>query len=279
MFDTLIGVVVLLAFVLPGFIVTQIAESRRATNAAGGDLEIVLRSLWYSVALNLIAFATGWTSQIYNDVHHPAQWQHHVLALGLFAGTVIFAVPILLGMALSRRLRAREQQGSLRSLDYAFGGRDARQAWDYVFEHLDGGFVVAQLKTVPSTLRSSSGSDSGGAVWNGSTILGKYGKKSWATQTPSSRYDVFLETVWPADPEGKILGTFDPPRGLLISADNVAALYPLDPSLPDPASGLTWLRSFASRLGSWLRMSGRMLGSWLCLLGSRMRQLLPRHLR
>src|ERR1700689_965494 len=233
MFDTLIGVVVLLAFVLPGFIVTQIAESRRATSAAGGDLEIVLRSLWYSVALNLIAFATGWTSQIYNDVHHTGQWQHHVLALGLFAGTVIFAVPILLGMALSRRLRAREQQGSLRSLDYALGGRDPPQAWDYVFDDMDGGFVVAQLKTVPSTLRASGGGD---PVWNGSTILGKYGKKSWATQTPSSRYDVFLEKVWPADPEGQILGTFDPPRGLLISSDNVAALYPLEPSLPHPES-------------------------------------------
>jgi Family of unknown function (DUF6338) len=236
MFDTLIGVVVLLAFVLPGFIVTQLAESRRATNSSGGDLEIVLRSLWYSVALNLIAFATGWTSQIYNDVQHEGQWENHVLAVGLFVGTIVFAIPVLLGMVLSHRLRAREQRGQLRSLDYALGGRDARQAWDYVFEHLDGGFVVIQMKAPPSGLGSPSGSE-GEAMWNGSTVLGKYGRKSWATQTPSSRYDVFLEEVWPADPKGKILGEFDPPRGLWISADNVAALYYLEPSLPDAGLG------------------------------------------
>jgi len=236
MFDTLIGVIVLLAFVLPGFIVTQLAESRRATGSSGGDLEIVLRSLWYSVALNVIVLATGWTSQIYNDVQHEGQWEKHVLAIGLFVGTVVFAVPVLLGMGLGRHLRAREQLGKLRGLDYALGGRDARQAWDYVFEHLDGGFVVVQLKTLPDGLGSSSASDDT-PRWNGSTILGKYGEQSWATQTPGPRYDVFLEDVWPADPEGRIIGAFKPPRGLLIGADNVASLYPLEPSFPDTKPG------------------------------------------
>jgi hypothetical protein len=245
MFDTLIGVIVLLTFALPGFIVTQLAESRRATNSSGGDLEIVLRSLWYSVALNLIAFATGWTSQIYNHVQHEGQWEKHVLAIGLFIGTVVFAVPVVLGMGLGRHLRAREQRGKLRSLDYALGGRDARQAWDYVFEHLDGGFVVVQLKTLPSSLRSPSASDRA-ATWNGSTILGKYGEESWATQTPGPRYDVFLEEVWPADAEGRIIGAFDPPRGLLIGADNVASLYCLEPSLPDAGPG--WIRRQAASL-------------------------------
>jgi hypothetical protein len=99
-----------------------------------------------------------------------------------------------------------------------------------MFEHLDRGFVVAQLKSPPSSLPTSS---FGADQWNGSTIVGKYGKKSWATQTPGARYDVFLEHVWPADPTGRILGNFDPPRGLWLDAGNVAALYYLEPSLPD----------------------------------------------
>jgi len=249
MFDTLIGVVVLLAFVLPGFIVTQLAESRRATKASGGDREIVLRSLWYSVALNLITLATGWTSRIYDDVHYGDRWEHNVLALGLFVGTVVFAVPVLLGLALGHRLRTRELRGALRGLDYAIGGRDARQAWDYVFEHLDGGFVVAQLKTPLGDLVSSPGGE-GTATWTGSTIVGNYGRKSWATQTPSSRYDVFLEEVWPADPKGKILGEFQTPRGVWIDAENLAALYILEPSLSDADLGL-----LRRRLGKWLRRS------------------------
>jgi hypothetical protein len=121
--------------------------------------------------------------------------------------------------------------------------------WDYVFEHLDGGFVVAQLKTPLGDLVSPPGGE-GTATWTGSTIVGKYGRKSWATQTPSSRYDVFLEEVWPADPKGKILGEFQTPRGVWIDAENLAALYILEPSLPD--ADLGWLRR---RLGKWLRRS------------------------
>ncbi len=220
---------------LPGFIVTQLAESRRAAKRSGGDLEIVLRSLWYSVALHLIALATGWTSAIYGDVQYGNDWEHHVLAVVCFAGTVVFVVPVVLGLLLGHRLRTREQRGQLRSIDYALGGRDARQAWDYVFQHQDGGFVVAQIKTAPTDLAAPV--VEGGTPWSGNTIVGKYAKKSWATQTPSSRYDVFLEEVWPADTEGTILGEFSPPRGLWLDADNIAALYILDPALPDAKLG------------------------------------------
>jgi hypothetical protein len=61
---------------------------------------------------------------------------------------------------------------------------------------------------------------------------------------------VFLEEVWPADPKGKILGEFQTPRGVWIDAENLAALYILEPSLPD--ADLGWLRR---RLGKWLRRS------------------------
>jgi hypothetical protein len=112
-----------------------------------------------------------------------------------------------------------------------------------MFEHLDWGFVVAQLRAAPAGLAESA---PGGQNWDGETIVGKYGKKSWATQTPSPRYDVFFENVWPADAAGRILGEFDPPRGLLLDAENVAALYYLEPSLPDREPSET--RSWTSRL-------------------------------
>jgi hypothetical protein len=243
MFDTVIGVVALLTFVLPGFIVTQLAESRRATRGTGGDLEIVLRSLWYSAALHLIALASGWTSEIYKDIETGGDWEHHVLAIGVFLGVIVFIVPVFLGMALSRRLRAREQRGQLRGLDYALGGRDARQAWDFVFEHLDGGFVVVQLKSLSANFAASS---FGSAAWNGNTVVGKFGEQSWATQTPSARYDVFLEEVWPADEAGRILGQFEPARGLLLNSENVAALYYIEPSLTD--AGPRRLRRLAGKL-------------------------------
>ncbi len=39
--------------------------------------------------------------------------------------------------------------------------------------------------------------------------------------------------------------TFQPSRGLWINADNVAALYYLEPSLPDPEPG--WLSKFGHK--------------------------------
>jgi hypothetical protein len=49
--DTLLSLVLTIAFVLPGFVVADLAESRRATRAARSDLELVLRGLAYALIL------------------------------------------------------------------------------------------------------------------------------------------------------------------------------------------------------------------------------------
>lgn len=237
MFTTLVGFLVLLAFVLPGFIVTELGERRRATRRRGGDLDIVLRALWYSAAIHLVAFASGWTRAVYDDVRRSVDWEHHVTAVAVYALVVVFIVPTVLGLLLGRRLRTREQTGQLRAIDYALGGRDSRLAWDYLFGHFDAGFVVVQLKEVPEGIviaprdavaGTEAGDTSSGSErqeWTYSTVVGKVGRESWATQTPSDRYDLYLEQVWPADPSGAILGDFSPARGLWVDASNIAAMY------------------------------------------------------
>jgi hypothetical protein len=43
--DTLLGLALAVAFVLPGFVIADLAETRRATRTARSDLELVLRGL------------------------------------------------------------------------------------------------------------------------------------------------------------------------------------------------------------------------------------------
>jgi Family of unknown function (DUF6338) len=214
--------------VLPGFIVTELAESRRATKRRGGDFETILRSLWYSAVLHVIAAGSGWTAAIYRDIDRPGEWERHLTAVALYAAVVVVIAPTALGLVLGAYLRHREQQGSLTWFDYALGGRDARQAWDFLFGHLDAGFVILHLKSVPDHVNAGNGDGANAfAPWR--TVYGKFGTRSWATQTPSDRYDLYLEQVWPADATGRILGEFNPPRGMLVSADEIAALYVVDP--------------------------------------------------
>lgn len=58
---TLIAVLSLLVLVLPGFIVAELASSRRASRGGRTDWELILRALWYALVLHLVAAASGWT--------------------------------------------------------------------------------------------------------------------------------------------------------------------------------------------------------------------------
>ncbi len=145
---TLVAVLSLLVLVLPGFIVAELAGSRRASRGGRTDLELVLRALWYSLVLHLVVAATGWTLAVYHDLDTAHEWEGHVTAIAVYGLVVVVVAPTLLELFLGRYLRRREQAGRLQAIDYALGSSDSRHAWDYVFQHLDAGYVVVHLKTL-----------------------------------------------------------------------------------------------------------------------------------
>ena len=239
MLSSVVAVVALLALVLPGFIVTELAQSRRASSGPRGALDTILRSLWYSVAIHLIVALAGWTESLYRKLDAPNEWLNHVGAISLYGFVVVVLVPTLLGLSLGRRLRRREQRGQLRWFDYALGGRDARQAWDWVFQHLDGDFVLVYLKSVADPPEGATDADAGSmdahAPWR--TLVGKVGRHSYASQTGAAERDLYLEEVWPADATGRALGDFRPRRGLWVPASEVAALYVIEPDFDAKTPG------------------------------------------
>ena len=209
--DTLLSLALTITFILPGFVVADLAESRRATRAARSDLELVLRGLVYALILQGLVALTGWTGEIVSDLNSGNGWEDHLGALAVFALVVTVLIPTGLGLILSAWLRAAEQRGQLRAWHYALGGRDHREAWDYVFGRREGSYLLLTV------------SEDG----NAAHLLARYGRHSWASQAPTRPQEIYVEEVWPADSNGMVdedVLERIPARGMWISTEKIDRL-------------------------------------------------------
>lgn len=187
-FDTLAQIAFAVTLVLPGFLVVQLSQRRRPSTPPGGDLELVLRGLVYALIIQALAALGGWLPHLIRELSKK-HLEDHLTALAAYGVIVCVATPTVLGLLLGTWLRNAEAAGSLRWWHYALGGRDARRAWDYTFSQHDGSWMRV-------VLRDPAG---GGPP----AILGKYGKQSWASQTPADP-DLYLQEVWPTDQQGLV---------------------------------------------------------------------------
>lgn len=214
--DTLLSLGIAVAFVLPGFLIADLAEVGRSTRAARSDLELVLRGLVYALILQGAVALTGWTDVIVGDLSGESGWQHHLVELAVFAIAVGIVIPTWIGLALNRVLRRAEQSGQLGLWYFALGGRDYRDAWDYVFAKKGGAYVLL-------TVSEAAGSRH---------LLAKYGAASWASRAPTRPQELYVEEVWPADENGVVdeetLARV-PARGMWISAEKIERLEILEP--------------------------------------------------
>jgi hypothetical protein len=237
-FDTVAAIIFGVSLVLPGFIIVDLAEARRAQKSGRSDWELVLRALIYALVLQAVVLLTGWTTSLIDTAgllkHAKAGqapiWESHVDAIALYALVVILIAPTLIGLTLGWILRRAESRGSLTWLHYALGGRDARDAWDYIFLRYGAGFVLIHLKP--------------GVDQRHDFLVGKFGLASWAAQTPASSRDIYFEEVWPANPAGQISEEFAVRRGVWLDSSSIDAMFFMDPPGPAP--------SFSQRARRWL---------------------------
>jgi hypothetical protein len=213
-FGTAIALASVLGFVLPGFLVAQLAGSLRASSGIESDWTLVLRALSYSLAIHLVALY--WTIWLYDQIKDDReQWREHVIALGLYGGTVLLATPVVLGWLLGRYLAAAESRGALRRWHYALGARDARDAWDYVFQRTSrASFVIVRTDK--------------------ELVAGRYTTDSWAGKTPAP-HDLYLEEVWLLDENQVFVGRLEPHYGVWFRADTIKDIYFADPQTDQPS--------------------------------------------
>jgi hypothetical protein len=242
-FDTVAGIIVGVSLVLPGFIIADLAEARRAQRLARSDWELVLRALIYALVLQSLVLLTGWTTWLVDTaglLKHAKPgmrplWENHVDAIALYVMVVILVAPTVIGLVLGWILRRAESRGSLTWIHYALGGRDARDAWDYIFLRYGAGFVLIHRKP--------------GADKDSQFLVGKFGRTSWAAQTPAASRDVYFEEVWPASAEGKITTEFAVRRGVWLDSEQIDALFFIEPPGAPP--------SFGERIGELLQACSR----------------------
>jgi hypothetical protein len=196
--STLISLLIAVAAVLPGFVTVELTQRQRAVQNGGDAQSVVLRALFYAVQ-----DLTG------------GHWQDHLDEVITWTIVVLVVSPILVGVPLNHVLRDAESKGSLSWWHYALGGRDARDAWDVVFQRatIDGAWVLVHLKgDEPASPR---------------VVLGKYGKRSVAGQSPAE-HDMFLQELWAVDELGHPVAMLDPPRGMWVAKEGIAELYVFD---------------------------------------------------
>lgn len=173
--------------------------------------------------LQSIVLLSGWTTwliDIAGLLKHAKPgarplWEGHVDAIALYVIVVILIAPTIIGLALGWVLRRAERRGSLTWIHYALGGRDARDAWDYIFLRYGAGFVLIHRKP---------GADEGSQF-----LVGKFGRASWAPQTPATSRDIYFEEVWPANAYGQISDEFAVRRGVWLDSAQIDALFFMEP--------------------------------------------------
>ena len=89
MFDTAASVAAAVAVGLPGFVIAELSRVGRADRSEVGDLRLVMRALFYALALHVLAAA--WTRDLVQRLDDGADWADHVGAIGLYAVVVLIA--------------------------------------------------------------------------------------------------------------------------------------------------------------------------------------------
>ncbi|MDQ3741837.1 MAG: DUF6338 family protein [Actinomycetota bacterium] len=214
MFDTLTNVVATIVFLLPGFVVADIAQRERAGSASLGDQRALLRALSFSVVIHLAAGA--WTWDLMKELEHGG-WSDELLEVTAYVLVVALAAPTVLGLLLNMLLvRAERGDGRLRWWHYALGARDARDAWDFAFQRYrdTGVWVLVHFRDAPEQ--------------SPRVVIGKYGEGAAFGQSPSPEHDLFLRDLWTADEAGQPVARIEPPRSLWVAASQIAELYLLE---------------------------------------------------
>jgi hypothetical protein len=211
--DSIVGLIIAIAMVLPGFVIVELSVVGRAQGPRS-ELELVLRALFYALILHLMA--AYWTACLVGQIGSPDEWRDHLDELIPYALVVLIAAPIGLGSLLGWYLRKAERCEDRPSwLYHALGARDAGSAWDNIFQRLtpSGAWIIVELKS-------------------DECIGGLIGSASAIGQTPTP-HDLYVQEIWTTEKDAKgvvnLREKIEPVQGIWLSESEIRSVRVIDP--------------------------------------------------
>lgn len=211
--DSIVGLVVAIALVLPGFVIVELSVVGRAQGPRS-ELELVLRALFYALILHLMA--AYWTADLVGEVGSPDEWGRHLDELIPYGLVVLITAPVALGTLLGWYLRRAERREDRPPWPYyALGARDAGSVWDNIFQWLTptGVWVVVELKS-------------------DDLVGGLIGKTSAVGQTPAP-HDLYVQEIWIAEKDASgvvsLKERVEPMQGIWLSETEIRSVRVISP--------------------------------------------------
>jgi hypothetical protein len=211
--DSLAGILIAIAVVLPGFVIAELSTVGRPA-AKRSDLEIVLRALFYAFLLHLCA--GQYTRWLVERVDSLNGWKDHLCAISVYAFLILVLVPVVVGVSLNAYFRTVERRPKPPGRFYEFlGARDSGCAADLLFTRLyKGAWLIVQLV-------------------DGSYVGGRFGERSMAGQSPDE-HDLYIDEMWEVDsttgPDPILTGALSPQRGIYLPAVQIRSVRVESPS-------------------------------------------------
>ncbi|MFI6504799.1 DUF6338 family protein [Nonomuraea typhae] len=201
--STVIQVVLLIVFVLPGFVYQQTRQ--RLRGARPGDQEfklLLLRSMLATLVLDIVYVAAGWP--LLRPLFGPAPWYGGALAdvqrTALVLLVCVLVVPT--GVAWAQWGLARMRAPTARRIG-------PPTAWDHAFRE--------RRRSAMVRIRLKSGGWVGG--WYGSW----QGTRSYAAEYPHPP-DIFVAQAWQMGPDGAFLAPAQNSGGLYVRMEDADVL-------------------------------------------------------
>ena len=208
MFETFTAVMMLIVFLVPGFV-------WRTTE--GQFVYLDKRLEWEKFALGLLCRSTftylpmaPWLYQAWNDKLYDT----HPIATGFIALILILLLPSLLGVMSGIARQKDFGRNIIRFFGLGtFEQNNIPTAWDRVFSNITPKWVIVTLK-------------------NGGQIYGYLGTNSYASSDPEER-DLFISHTVHKTPQGT-LEFVNETKGIYLRSEDITTIEFLDPRQQNP---------------------------------------------
>lgn len=203
------ALIVLVAFVLPGFVTLAFVERTYAVPVRDrSPLELVLLALYYSAISYGIAGLVAWPLDLTLDDVRGSLQDGSVGVIAAAGIVVVFLLPALIATVsrvwTTSRLRERLLSGAGVSAVHRI-----ETGWDFYFRQRRPALVIATLR-------------------DGAKVGGFFGDMSFATYSVDGR-DLFLEQRWSLDEGGWFDGPVEGDDGVWVAGADVVWLALYDP--------------------------------------------------